>query len=355
MAETKTSTTDTTVQHTNGLTYRSAGVDIDAGEELVDRIKPLVRKTFNNRVLTDIGGFGGLFDARFPEMKFPVLVSSTDGVGTKLKVAIMANRHDTVGTDLVNHCVNDILVCGARPLFFLDYFAAGKLKVDVGEAIIKGFVAGCEENGCALIGGETAEMPGVYAEEDYDLAGTIVGIVDRDKMFNRENVKEGDVLIGLRSNGLHTNGYSLARKALFSKWKLEDTPTQLEGESIADALLKTHRSYLKPVLSLLEEFEPGKDIHALSHITGGGIVGNTSRVLSKELALDVDWNAWKRLPIFELIQEAGNVPEEDMRRTFNLGIGLIILAPAQNAEPIMTKLKAIGEEPVRMGQVVRAS
>ncbi len=245
-------------QQEYGLTYAEAGVNIDAGEELVRRIKPLVRKTFNDRVLTDIGGFGGLFDGRFPEMKFPVLVSSTDGVGTKIKVAIEANRHDTVGQDLVNHCVNDILVCGARPLFFLDYFACGKLEVSVGESVISGFVKGCAENGCALIGGETAEMPGMYADEDYDLAGTIVGVVERDRMFRRENVAAGDVLIGLPSTGLHTNGFSLARKALLSRYSLGDAPEILGGETIADALLKIHRSYLRPINQLLEIFDSSK-------------------------------------------------------------------------------------------------
>ncbi len=336
-----------------GLTYEAAGVSIDAGEELVRRIKPLAKRTFTSRVLTEIGGFGGLFDARFPEMKFPVLVSSTDGVGTKIKVAIEANRHDTVGADLVNHCVNDILVCGAKPLFFLDYFACGKLNVDVGEALISGFSRACEDNGCALIGGESAEMPGMYAEQDYDLAGTIVGIVDKERMFKRENVAEGDVLIGLRSSGLHTNGYSLARKALFSKYSIDSTPDFLNGESIADALLKVHRSYLRPILRLLEQFAPGEDIHALSHITGGGIVGNTSRVLHESLALSIDWNAWERPAIFTLIQEAASVPEEDMQRTFNLGIGLILLLAESKAAAVEAALTALGEAPVRMGRVVR--
>lgn len=337
-----------------GLTYKTAGVNIDAGEELVRRIKPMVRKTFNDRVLTDIGGFGGLFDARFPDMRSPVLVSSTDGVGTKIKVAIEANRHDTVGEDLVNHCVNDILVCGAKPLFFLDYFACGKLRVDVGENVIAGFVRGCQSNGCALIGGETAEMPGMYSDDDYDLAGTIVGVVERDRMFRRENVAEGDVLIGLPSSGLHTNGYSLGRRALLSRYSLDANPSNLNGESISDALLKVHRSYLEPIMHLLETFTPGRDIHALSHITGGGIVGNTSRVLSDELALDIDWNAWKRPAIFSLIQDAASVPEDDMRRTFNLGIGLILLVPPQTASSVEQALRAFGESPVRMGSVVHA-
>jgi len=340
-------------QQATGLTYKQAGVNIDAGEDLVRRIKPMVRETFNDRVLTDIGGFGGLFDARFPEMKSPVLVSSTDGVGTKIKIAIDANKHDTVGEDLVNHCTNDILVCGAKPLFFLDYFASGKLNVDVGEAVISGFVRGCRENDCALIGGETAEMPGIYAQEDYDLAGTIVGVVERDRMFRRENVVEGDMLIGLPSTGLHTNGYSLARRALLQQYKLDSKPSSLGGETIAEALLKVHKSYLKPVMRLLERFEPGSDIHALSHITGGGIVGNTSRVLHESLDLSIDWNAWQRPAIFKLIQEAGIVPEEDMRRTFNLGIGLILLVPKEKAAAVEGALVEIGAQPIRMGAVVR--
>ena len=334
------------------LTYEKAGVNIDAGEELVRNIKPIVRKTFNPRVLTDIGGFGGLFDARFPDMKFPVLVSSTDGVGTKIKIAVEAHRHDTIGQDLVNHCVNDILVCGARPLFFLDYYATGKLQVYVAQSVISGLAKACEENGCALIGGETAEMPGIYLGEDYDLAGTIIGVADRDRMFNRENVREGDVLIGLPSTGLHTNGYSLARKALLSQYLLSSPlPT---GETLADALLKVHRSYLRPVQHLLEQFSPITDIHALSHITGGGIIGNTSRVVGAGLALDINWNAWKRPSIFQLIQESGNISEEQMRRAFNLGIGLIMIVSQNRAEDIEKALTGFGEAPVRIGNVIRA-
>ena len=336
----------------SGLTYREAGVNIDAGEELVDRIKPMVRRTFGPRVLTDIGGFGGLFDARFPEYESPVLVSSTDGVGTKIRVAIQADKHDTVGADLVNHCVNDILVCGAKPLFFLDYFATGHLDVEVGTAIISGFVKACEENGCALIGGETAEMPGIYQGEDYDLAGTIVGVVDRNRMFRRENVVAGDVLLGLPSTGLHTNGFSLARRALLVTHSLDATPDELGGETVAEALLKVHRSYLTPISRLLEKFVPGTDIHALSHITGGGIVGNTSRVLQAGLKLEINWDAWQRPGIFKLIQQCGQVPEEDMRRTFNLGIGLILLVSADRANDVEKALRADGEQVVRMGTVV---
>jgi phosphoribosylformylglycinamidine cyclo-ligase len=336
----------------HSLTYEKAGVNIDAGEELVRNIKPVVRRTFNPRVLTDIGGFGGLFDARFPDMKFPVLVSSTDGVGTKIKIAVEAHRHDTIGQDLVNHCVNDILVCGARPLFFLDYFATGKLQVYVAQSVISGLAKACEENGCALIGGETAEMPGIYMGEDYDLAGTIVGVADRDRMFNRENVANGDVLIGLPSTGLHTNGYSLARKALLKQYLL-DSPLP-NGGTLADVLLKVHRSYLQPVQYLLERFSPTTDIHALSHITGGGIIGNTSRVLGAGLALEIHWSAWKRPPIFQLIQETGNISEEQMRRAFNLGIGLIMIVAQDQAETIEKALKDFGEAPVRIGNVIRA-
>ncbi len=333
------------------ITYESAGVNIDAGEEVVRRIKPLVRKTFNSNVLTDIGGFGGLYDARFPGMKSPVLVSSTDGVGTKIKVAIAAGKYNSVGHDLVNHCTNDILVCGAKPIFFLDYFASGKLNVERGVDIIKGFANGCEENGCALIGGETAEMPGIYANDDFDLAGTIVGIVERDAILSHENVQAGDVLIGLRSNGLHTNGYSLARKALVDILGVDAKPPELDGETIGEALLKVHRSYLKPVLSLFEKFSPREDIHSLSHITGGGIVGNTSRVLSEGLALDIDWNSWKRPAIFNLIQSVGNVPEESMRKALNLGIGLVIIANASRVDDMVSHLMSVSEEPVVMGKV----
>jgi len=333
------------------LTYASAGVNIDAGEELVDRIKPMVRRTFNENVLTDIGGFGGLYDARFTGMKHPVLVSSTDGVGTKIKVAIAAKKYDTVGQDLVNHCVNDILVCGAKPLFFLDYFASGKLDIDAGTDIVSGFAKACEENQCALIGGETAEMPGMYAEGDFDLAGTVVGIVEKENILSREEVGVGDVLIGLPSNGLHTNGYSLARKAVVETLGVDARPAELGGETVGEALLKVHTSYLHPIMKLLSRFKPKSEIHALSHITGGGIVGNTSRVLQKHLQLDIDWTAWSRPAIFGLIQKSGNVPEEDMRRAFNLGVGLIIIARADVSNDIVSALTEFGERPFVMGTV----
>jgi phosphoribosylformylglycinamidine cyclo-ligase len=285
------------------LTYKNAGVDIDSGEELVRRIKSRVAATHGPRVLSNIGGFGALFDASFPDLREPVLVSSVDGVGTKLKIAAMSNRHDTVGQDLVNHCVNDILTTGARPLFFMDYFATGKLDTDVAEQVISGFAQACGENGCALIGGETAEMPGMYAPNEYDIAGTIVGIVEKSAILNRNNVLPGDVLIGLPSTGLHTNGYSLARAALLPHFSLDAHFDDL-GCTLADALLAVHRSYLAPVYPLLSTGE----VHGLSHITGGGIVGNTSRVISEHCGLDIQWDAWSRPRIFSMIHELGDVP-----------------------------------------------
>jgi phosphoribosylformylglycinamidine cyclo-ligase len=333
-------------------TYKESGVDIDAGEELVRRIKQPVRSTFNKNVLTDIGMFGAFYRADFKGIKKPVLVSSVDGVGTKLKIAIQLNRHDTVGQDLVNHCVNDILVCGAKPLYFMDYFAAGKLSPDVAEQVIRGFVKACNENECALIGGETAEMPGMYGAEDYDIAGTIVGIVDEKKILNGKKVKAGDVLIGLPSTGLHTNGYSLARRVLLEKFDLEKYIDELNG-SLADALLAVHRSYQQSIYPLLQQTATEKYIHALSHITGGGIEGNTYRVIPKGLKLAIDWNAWERPALFNLIRRAGMVPEDDMRRTFNLGIGLIVIADKRGADSVIRALKKKNERPLVIGEITK--
>jgi phosphoribosylformylglycinamidine cyclo-ligase len=325
-------------------TYKSAGVDIDAGEELVRRIKKPVRSTFTRNVLNDIGLFGAFYRADFKGTRRPVLVSSVDGVGTKLKIAVEMDRHDTVGQDLVNHCVNDILVCGAKPLYFMDYFAAGKLDPDTAEQVVLGFVKACRENGCALIGGETAEMPGVYAGKDYDIAGTIVGVVDEKKILDGSKVKKGDVLIGLPSTGLHTNGFSLARKVLLEKFRL-DEPFDKLGGTLGDALLAVHKSYLRSVHPLLSKFP----IHGLSHITGGGIEGNTMRVVPKGRTLKVDWLAWQRPTLFRLIQEAGDVPESDMRRTFNLGIGMIVIAPPRAVDTLLRALKK--EKPVVVGEI----
>ncbi len=329
-------------------TYKQSGVNIDAGEELVRRIKQNVRTTFNKNVLADIGMFGAFYRADFKGMKRPVLVSSVDGVGTKLKIAFAMNRHDTVGQDLVNHCVNDILVCGAKPLYFLDYLATGKLFPNIGEQVISGFVKACQENGCALIGGETAEMPGIYSNGEYDLAGTIVGVVDEKNIVNGKSVRAGDVLVGLPSTGLHTNGYSLARKVLLEKYSLTTRIEEL-GTTLGEALLAVHRSYFKAIYPLLTKFK----ISALSHVTGGGIVGNTMRVLPKGLRLKVDWRAWERPAIFKLIQQTGNVPEEDIRRTLNLGIGLLCIVRASDADKFMGALRKKKERAMVIGEVAR--
>lgn len=331
-------------------TYREAGVDIDAGEELVRRIKPIVRQTFSPNVLADIGAFGAFFEPDFSGYRQPVLVSSVDGVGTKLKVAFLMNRHDTVGQDLVNHCVNDIAVCGAQPLFFLDYLATGRLKPDVAEQIIRGFALACRENGCALIGGETAEMPDFYAADEYDLAGMIVGVVDRASILDGSRVQAGDVLIGLPSTGLHTNGYALARKVLLHRLAVHDRPPELGGRSLGEALLAVHRSYLKPIRALIE----ADCVHALVHVTGGGIPGNTARVVPAALRFEVDYAAWERPAIFRLIQELGAVPEEDMRRTFNLGIGLIAIVPGNRKAEAFRTLEELGEQPIEIGRIVSA-
>ena len=329
------------------LTYKKSGVDIEAGEETVDRIKPLIRKTFNDRVLADIGGFGGMYDVSFlKEYDRPVLVSSVDGVGTKLKVAVMANSHRGVGHDLVNHCVNDIAVCGAVPIYFLDYFATGRLDPDVATEVITGFAEACSLNNCALIAGETAEMPSMYAEGEYDLAGTIVGVVERERMVTGEKSAAGDVLIGLHSTGLHTNGYSLARAALFGRFSPDDYVEEL-GCTVAEALLVPHRSYLKAIQGTIDI----DGVHAYSHVTGGGLVGNTSRVVREPLRLEVDWEAWERPAIFNLIAREGEVPEEDMRRAFNLGIGLVIVVEEKAGGAVVEALRGMGEEPVVVGRV----
>ncbi len=329
------------------ITYKAAGVDIAAGDETVKRIKPLVKSTFNDKVLAEIGLFGGFYDAKFDDLEHPILVSSVDGVGTKLKVAFMTDKHDTVGQCLVNHCVDDILCCGAKPLFFMDYFATGQLNPEVAENVIKGFVDGCKLNGCALIGGETAEMPSIYSDGEYDMSGTIVGIVDKKKIINGSRIKPGDVMIGLKSTGLHTNGYSLARAVLLGKYKVDDYVDSL-GCTIGDSLLAVHRSYLKTVYPILEK----ELISGISHITGGGIVGNTSRIMPENTAMEIDWNAWERLPIFDLIQKTGDIDEEEMRHVFNLGIGMILIVNEDKVEEVMQMAKE--ESPVVMGRIVEA-
>ena len=331
-------------------TYRESGVDIDAGEETVRRIKPLVRQTFTPGVLTDIGAFGAFFRPDFSAMQEPVLVSSVDGVGTKLKVAFRMNRHDTVGQDLVNHCTNDIAVCGARPLFFLDYFSTGKLDPAVAADVIGGFAVACKENGCALIGGETAEMPDLYQEGEYDLAGTIVGVVERASILDGSAVGVGDVLLGVPSTGLHTNGYSLARKVLFEHFEVDDTPEELGGKSVGDALLAVHRSYLAPIRALID----AGLAQSFVHVTGGGLPGNTARVIPDGCSFEIDYGRWEIPPLFRLIQTKGGVPESDMRRTFNLGIGLVAIVKGPNRDRAVSVLQAMGEECFEIGRVTGA-
>ena len=314
-------------------TYSAAGVSISEGDKFVERIKPLVKGTFGNGVLSGIGNFGAFFN--IPKTyKNPVFVASTDGVGTKLKVAVLAKKHDTVGEDLVNHCVNDIAVCGAVPLFFLDYMAFGRLRSKVAVDIVKGLVRGCKNNGAALIGGETAEMPGLYAKDDYDVAGTIIGAVERSKIIDKKNVRAGDVLIGLPSSGLHTNGYSLARNVLLKKYSLTEYIPELKG-SLAKELLKVHRSYLKEIQLVTKKFR----VNSISHITGGGILGNTKRVVPKHLKININWNAWKPNPIFGLIQRTGRISDNEMRKVFNLGIGLIFIVSRKNSKAVTEQLK----------------
>lgn len=334
---------------TAGLTYKSSGVDIDAQDAALDRIRRTARATFTPGVLSEIGSFGGLFALEPDRADGPVLVASADGVGTKLKVAQMAGVYDTVGQDLVNHCVNDILVQGARPLFFLDYVAAGKLVPERIAAVVEGLGKACRENGCALLGGETAEMPGLYLGEDFDLAGFIVGSVDRKALLPR-GVGPGMVLLGLPSTGLHTNGYSLVRKLLFDvKGFSVDTVLPDLGISLGEALLAVHRSYLGPVSALLEE---GVPLAALAHITGGGLPDNLPRVLPEGVRARIQKGSWPEPPIFGYIRREGSVPEDDMRRTFNLGIGMVLVLPQEHAGRAATLLAARGETPHALGELV---
>jgi phosphoribosylformylglycinamidine cyclo-ligase len=330
--------------------YKASGVDIDAGNETVRRIRGLARSTFTSGVLSDIGSFGGLFRLEPGRFREPVLVSSADGVGTKLKVAFMAGRHDTVGTDLVNHCVNDILVQGAEPLFFLDYLATGRLAPAVAEAIVGGMAAACRENNCALLGGETAEMPGFYADGEYDIAGFIVGAVDRARLISGRAIAIGDVLVGVPSSGLHTNGYSLARRVVFDHLKL-DVGSYVEElqQTVGDALLEPHRSYLACVQPLLD----GGRIKGMAHITGGGITDNLPRILPHGTAALVDATSWTVPSIFRWLQRAGSIPADDMMRTFNMGIGLIVVTSRDHAEALIGELAARGGRDARViGEVV---
>ena len=335
---------------TQPITYSDAGVDIDAATRATDKIKLLARATFNARTLSEIGSFGGMFDGSFPEMQQPVLVASADGVGTKLKIAFLTGAHNTVGRDLVNHCVNDILVQGARPLFFLDYVATGKLAPDVVASIVEGVANGCKENGCALLGGETAEMPGFYADGEYDIAGFIVGVVDKPKVIDGARITPGDALLALPSVGLHTNGYSLARKLFFEVAGYEvDTHLDELGLTAGAALLQPHVSYLKPLDGLLD----GGKIKGLAHITGGGLTDNIPRILPAGTAVEIRCGSWPVLPVYHLLQRLGNVADAEMRRAFNMGVGMVIACDEHDKAAIRAHLEAQGEAVYEVGRVVK--
>jgi phosphoribosylformylglycinamidine cyclo-ligase len=332
------------------MDYKQAGVDIEAGNEVVRRIRSMARGTFTPGVLSDIGSFGGLFRLESTGMSDPVLVASADGVGTKLRIAFMTGVHRTIGIDLVNHCVNDILVQGAVPLFFLDYLATGRLDPDVAVQVVEGLAAACRDNGCALLGGETAEMPGFYADQEYDVAGFIVGAVARDRLIDGKRIAPGDVLVGIPSSGLHTNGYSLARRIAFEVAGLRvDSRIPELGTTIGDALLVPHRSYLPFIRPLL----PSGVITGMAHITGGGITGNLPRVLPPGTSAIIDRSAWQVPPIFQWLQRTGHVPDDEMLRTFNMGIGLIVACGADSAGTLLAELEKAGEaHAVRVGRVV---
>jgi phosphoribosylformylglycinamidine cyclo-ligase len=334
---------------TKPISYSDAGVDIDAATRATDKIKELARRTFNQRTLSEIGSFGGMFDGAFPNLSQPVLVASADGVGTKLKIAFATGVHNTVGRDLVNHCVNDILVQGARPLFFLDYVATGKLSPDVVASVVEGVTNGCRENGCVLLGGETAEMPGFYQDGEYDIAGFIVGVVDRNKIIDGKTIAAGDVLLALPSAGLHTNGYSLARKLFFEVAGYKpDTHVPELGMTAGEALLLPHLSYLKPLDGLLDTGL----IKGLAHITGGGLTDNIPRILPEGTAVKIKKDSWRKPSLFELMRRLGNVSEPEMYRTFNVGVGMVIVCSGSDAEAIASHLQNEGETVYEIGNVV---
>jgi len=335
------------MQDRPSLTYRDAGVDIDAGEELIERIKPRVRRTMRPEVLGGIGGFGALVELAPGRWRHPVLVSGTDGVGTKLRLAIDSGRHDTVGIDLVAMCVNDVVVQGAEPLFFLDYYATGRLDVDVAERVIAGIAEGCVQAGCALVGGETAEMPGMYEGADYDLAGFCVGVVEKDRIIDGSATKPGDAVIGLASSGPHSNGFSLIRKLLAVSGAGEDS--RVDGWSLLDLLMAPTRVYVRPVLALMEQVP----VHGVAHITGGGLTDNIPRVLPDGLEVRLDARSWQRGGVWDWIQQAGNVSDAEMHRTFNCGIGMTLQVAAADADRALALLAAAGERAAVIGEVGR--
>ncbi len=332
------------------ITYKKAGVDIDEGERFVKMISPLVKKTFRPEVLTDIGSFGALFKLDITKHKEPVLVSGTDGVGTKLKIAFMMDRHTTVGIDLVAMCVNDILTSGAEPLFFLDYFATGRLTPEKASLVIEGIVEGCRDAGCALIGGETAEMPGFYQDGEYDLSGFAVGVVGKAELIDGSEIKTGDALIGLSSTGLHSNGYSLARKIFFDIKKMDVSTFSPDLDmTLGDELLKPTRIYVKAFNTLKERVK----IKGMAHITGGGIPGNLTRIFRNEAGAVIRKGSWPVPPVFRLIEDLGNVPPDDMRRTFNMGIGFIMVVPEESANDAVSTLNGIGYDSYVIGNIVK--
>jgi phosphoribosylformylglycinamidine cyclo-ligase len=329
----------------SGLSYRDAGVDIDAGNSLVERIKPHAKRTLRPEVIGGLGGFGALFEVPLDRYRQPVLVSGTDGVGTKLKLAMQMNKHDTIGIDLVAMCVNDLIVGGAEPLFFLDYYATGHLNVDAAADVVKGIADGCELAGCALTGGETAEMPGMYEGDDYDLAGFCVGIVEKSKIIDGSKVAEGDAIIGIASSGPHSNGYSLVRKVVeVSGAGLND---DFHGRPLGEVLLEPTRIYVKPLLALFEQVE----VHSLCHITGGGLPENLPRVLPAGCRAVIDSKAWQRPAIFDWLQQQGNIADSEMYRTFNCGIGMVVVVPAEQAEKAIEQLGAAGEQATLIGRI----
>lgn len=335
----------TTNDNSTPLSYRDAGVDIDAGNSLIEKIKPVVKKTFRPGVMTGLGGFGALFELPVDKYRQPVLVSGTDGVGTKLKLALEMGKHDTIGIDLVAMCVNDIVVTGAEPLFFLDYYATGHLELDTATDVISGIARGCELSGCALTGGETAEMPGMYEGNDYDLAGFAVGIVEKDEIIEASKVQAGDILLGLASSGPHSNGYSLIRKVLERSLAGVDSP--FEDTTLGEALLAPTHLYVKPLLALIENIRP----HALAHITGGGLTENLPRVLPENTAAVINLENWERPAIFDWIQANGQVEEQEMLRTFNCGIGMVVCVSAKDKDQAVEILEGQGEKVSVIGQI----